>query len=65
MSVQSEVIQECIRIAFNPDETPARRRKAEKWLERLTESTGNNWGNGGVTVAEAAGIVPESGAPGA
>lgn len=64
MSVQSEVIQECIRIAFDPAETPERRRKAEKWLERLTESTGNNWGNDGKTVAEAAGIVPDPKAPG-
>lgn len=64
MSVQNEVYQECMRIAFDPAETPERRRKAEKWLERLTESTGSNFGNGGVTVAEAAGIEVDKKAPG-
>jgi hypothetical protein len=63
-AVQSEVIQACTRIAFDPDETPERRRKAQKWLDRLTEDTGSNWGNGGKTVAESEGITPDPKAPG-
>lgn len=64
MSVQSEVIQGCIRIANDPDETPERRRKAQKWLDRLIDSTGSNWGNDGKTVAESEGITPDPKAPG-
>ncbi|QIG57978.1 hypothetical protein SEA_PAULODIABOLI_294 [Microbacterium phage PauloDiaboli] len=63
-AVQNEVIRECTRIAFDPDETPERRRKAQKWLDRLIDDPGSNWGNGGKTVAESEGITPDPGAPG-
>lgn len=48
----------------DPNETPARRRKAREWFDKLTNSPGSNWEGGGVTVAEKAGIEIDPRAPG-
>lgn len=63
-TVDSYVIGECMRIAHDESETPERRRKAEKWLHRLLQSPGSNWGNDGKTVAEKVGIEVDPKAPG-
>lgn len=62
-SVEGYVHTECWLIANDPRETPARRRLAQTWLDRF-EASVNGWGNDGQTMAEAAGITPEKGAPG-
>ena len=63
-SVDGYVIAECARISMDPNETPERRRKAAMWLEKLTGSVPFQDGNGGRTVAEAAGIDVPNSAPG-
>jgi hypothetical protein len=63
-SIDGYVIAECQRIATDPEETPARRRTAQKWLDRLTRDVPYQDGNGGQTVAEARGIEVKPGTPG-
>jgi hypothetical protein len=47
----------------DPRETPARRRKAREWYDKLVAQA-EGWGNGGRTVAETAGVTVDPKAPG-
>ncbi len=57
------MIAQCQLILLDENETPARRKLAEKWLSRLIDQT-DCWEGGGRTKAEAAGIEVPAGAPG-
>lgn len=57
------MIAQCQSIALDENETPARRKLAEKWLSRLIDQT-DGWEGGGRTKAEAAGITVPDNAPG-
>lgn len=62
-ALEGYVLSECLRIAWDENETPARRRLAREWASRL-EASADCWGNDGQTKAEAAGIAVDPKAPG-